>query len=54
MAPQTFQQDGVVHAKNEEQHEANTSLESDVDYKSWKPDRNVKMALAVQTFCVVR
>lgn len=37
-----------------EQRETDMSLEPDVDYKAWKPDRNVKMALAVQTFCVVR
>jgi hypothetical protein len=54
MAPQTHRQSEVVHAKNEKKHEANTSLEPDVDHKAWKPDRNVKMALAVQTFCVVR
>ena len=37
-----------------EQHETELSLESDVDHKIWKPDRHVKMALGVQTFCVVR
>lgn len=37
-----------------EQHETELSLESDVDHKTWKPDRKVKMALGVQTFCVVR
>lgn len=54
MAPQTCQQSDVVHAKNEKQQETSTSLDPDVDYKAWKPDRNVKMALAVQTSCVVR
>jgi hypothetical protein len=54
MAPQTSRQTEVVHAKNEKQNAADTSLDPDIDYKAWKPDRNVKMALAVQTFCVVR
>jgi hypothetical protein len=54
MAPQTRQQNDIVDATNDKQNEANTSLDPDVDYKSWKPDRNVKMALAIQTFCVVR
>lgn len=54
MVPQTCQQSDVVHAKKEKQQEPSTSLDPDVDYKAWKPDRNVKMALAVQTFCVVR
>lgn len=54
MAPQTRQQNDIVDATNDKQNEANTSLDSDIDYKSWKPDGNVKMALAVQTFCVVR
>ena len=54
MAPQTSRQNEVGHTKNEEQNAADTSLDPDIDYKAWKPDRNVKMALAVQTFCVVR
>lgn len=54
MAPQTRQQNDIVDVTKDKQNEANTSLDPDVDYKSWKPDGNVKMALAVQTFCVVR
>lgn len=54
MAPQTHQPNDVALPTIGEQHDTDISLESDVDYKSWKPDGNVKMALAVQTFCVVR
>jgi hypothetical protein len=54
MAPQTHRHNDVALPTIGEQHETDISLESDVDYKAWKPDRNVKMALAVQTFCVVR
>lgn len=54
MAPLAHRHNDVALPTIGEQHETDISLESDVDYKAWKPDRNVKMALAVQTFCVVR
>jgi hypothetical protein len=54
MAPRTHRHNDVALSTIGEQHETDISLESDVDYKAWKPDRNVKIALAVQTFCVVR
>jgi len=36
------------------ENDTELSLESALDYKTWKPDRKEKMALAVQTLCVVR
>jgi hypothetical protein len=54
MATRTHQHNDVALPTIGEHHETDISLESDVDYRAWKPDRNVKMALAVQTFCVVR
>jgi hypothetical protein len=54
MAPKLPHDDDIFMSTINEQPETEISLEPVVDYKAWKPDRKVKMALAVQTFCVVR
>lgn len=54
MAAQIHRDENVVVPPVEKQHETELSLESALDYKAWKPNRKEKMALAVQTLCVVR
>lgn len=53
-AQEVHQDKSVVLPPVEEHDETELSLESALDYKTWKPDRKEKMALAVQTLCVVR
>lgn len=54
MSAQVHQDESVAVPTVEKQDETELSLESALDYKTWKPDRKEKMALAVQTLCVVR
>jgi hypothetical protein len=49
-AQEVHQNESVAEKPNDTE----LSLESALDYKTWKPDRKEKMALAVQTLCVVR
>jgi hypothetical protein len=50
MASQTRRHDVALSTIGEQQK---TDLSGESN-EVWTPDRNVKMALAVQTFCVVR
>jgi hypothetical protein len=55
MPAQVHQDESVaVPTVEKPNDETELSLESALDYKTWKPDRKEKMALAVQTLCVVR
>lgn len=54
MASQVHRDESAPVPSVEKQHETELSLESALHYKAWKPDRKEKMALAVQTLCVVR
>lgn len=53
-AQEVHQNESVAVPTVEKPNDTELSLESALDYKTWKPDRKEKMALAVQTLCVVR
>jgi len=53
-AQEVHHDESVAVPTVEKQNDTELSLESALDYKTWKPDRKEKMALAVQTLCVVR
>ena len=53
MASQVHQDGSPATSAIEKTQESELSLEPN-EHHTWKPDRKVKLALAVQTFCVVR